>query len=161
MTSVSRAINGLPGKGENDAAVLPTLVLDLGHRDAADFGGVADMRAAAGLQIDAGDLDEAHAPAAAGRLDRHRAHQFGPLGQLFVADPARGDRMRLGDQSVEPRADRLPVEARSGYVEIEPAVAVADLPAGHRPGNDAAQEVQAGVHAHQPIAPLPVDFGDD
>jgi hypothetical protein len=66
--------------------------------------------------------------------------------------------MALGDQLVEGGGDRLLVERRARYVEIEPAAPVADCAAGHRARHDRAQQVQTGVHAHQPMAPLPIDF---
>ena len=43
------------------APVEPALLLDLRHRRAADFAGARDMRAAAGLEVEAVDRDEAHA----------------------------------------------------------------------------------------------------
>src|ERR1700733_1746635 len=57
----------LADKRDVDPPVLPPLVLDLGDLDGADFGGVADMRPATGLQVDAGDLQQAHPPGAARR----------------------------------------------------------------------------------------------
>src|SRR5712692_10154575 len=64
-----------------DAAVLASLVLDLAERHRADLGGIADMGAAAWLQVDlptwAGDLHQPDATGPDGRLHRHRPHQFG------------------------------------------------------------------------------------
>jgi hypothetical protein len=67
----------------------------------------------------------------------------------------------LGEQFVEPGGDRFLVEARAGHVEVEPAPPVADRPAGHRAGHHRTQQMQAGVHAHQPVAALPIDLGGD
>jgi hypothetical protein len=91
-----------------------------------------------GVQVDPGDLHQAHAAHAARRLDRHRAHELGFGGEFLIGDPARLDRMTRSDQRVEPARDCLLVEARSGYVEIEPSPAIRDLAAGHRTRDDAA-----------------------
>src|ERR1700731_1173051 len=103
------------------------------------------MRAAAGLQIDTRDFDETNLPYPARWLDRHRPDELGLRGELFVGDPERPDRVRLCDQRVEAAREHLLVKARSGHVEIEPSSAVGNLPAGDRPGDDAAQQVQAGM----------------
>ena len=122
-----------------DESVLPALVLDLRHHHRADLGGAADMGAAAGLEVDPGDLHQAHAAHAARRLDRHRAHELGFDGELLVGDPARPDRVTLGDQRVEPARDLFLVEARSGDVKIEPPPAIRYLTPCHGTRNDAAQ----------------------
>src|ERR1700741_638236 len=98
-------------KSKDHAAVLLSLVLDLGHRDRADLAGVADMRAAAGLQVDTRDFDDAYLPHPARRFDRHRADELGLGGELFVGDPPRPDRMRLCNQRVEAAREQLLVEA--------------------------------------------------
>ena len=67
--------------------------------------------------------------------------------------------MVLGDDAVELGGDRLLVQAGVGQVEVEPALAVADLPAGHVALDDRAQHMHAGVDAHAAIALLPVDLG--
>src|ERR1044071_6047784 len=96
-------------EGDIDAAILPALVLDLADHHPADLGGVADMRAAAGLQIGAairaGDVDDPHPPGAGGRLDRHRTHQLGLRVQLRFADPARRDLEPGRNQLAEARPD--------------------------------------------------------
>src|ERR1700720_310984 len=88
-------------KSKDHAAVLLSLILDLGHRDRADLTGAADMRAAAGLQIDTRDCYEAHLPHPAWRLGPHRAGELRLGGELGVGDPPRPDRVRLCDQCVE------------------------------------------------------------
>src|SRR6202011_1947835 len=101
-------------KSKDHAAVLLSLILDLGHRDRADLIGAADMRAAAGLQIDTRDFNEAHLPHPARRLDRHRADEFGLGGELGVGDPPGTDRVRLCDPGVAPARERLLVAAPTG-----------------------------------------------
>src|SRR6185437_539934 len=83
---------GSAGEADDDAPVLPALVLDLDDFDAADFAGAADMRPAARLEIDAFDVEKPHAALAHRRLHRHGAHQLRPPGQFLVADPARHGR---------------------------------------------------------------------
>ena len=63
--------------GERDAhaAVELALLLDSGHRRAADFAGARDMRAPAGLQIQALDRDEPDAACSHRRLHRHGLDQ--------------------------------------------------------------------------------------
>src|ERR1700686_3234044 len=107
-------------ESDDHAAVLLALVFDLGHRDGADLAGAADMRAAAGLQIDTRDFDETNLPYPARWLDRHRPDELGLRGELFVGDPERPDRVRLCDQRVEAAREHLLVKARSGPVEMEP-----------------------------------------
>src|SRR5438270_10122898 len=114
-------------EGEHDAAVLLALVLDFGHRDRADLARVADMRAAAGLQVDTRNFDKAHLPHPAWRLHRHRPYELGLGGELRVGYPPRPDRARLCDQLIEAAREHLLVEARSGHVEIEAAPAVGNL----------------------------------
>src|ERR1700730_8758405 len=100
------------------------------------------MRAAAGLKVDPGYFHQTHPARAARWLDRHRADEIGVGGELLIGDPALSDRVTLSDQRVEPARNRLFVEARSRDVEIEPPPSVRDLAAGHRPRDDAAQEMR-------------------
>src|SRR6266404_2777280 len=144
-----------------DAAVLLALALDLADLDQADLAGPRDMRAAAGLQVDAFDLEQPDPSLAGRRLHRHGADQLGPRRQLLVGDPARPHRMILGDEAIDAGGDLLAVELAVGQVEIQPTLAVADLAAGDVAGHHGGQEVQAGVHAHQPVAAVPVDPRDD
>src|ERR1700722_9489599 len=111
-------------KNKDHAAVLLSLILDLGHRARADLAGAADMRAAAGLQIDTRDFNQAHLAHPAWRLDRHRADELGLGSGLRIGDPPRPDRVRLCNQRVEPAREHLLVEARTGHIEIEPSSAV-------------------------------------
>ena len=124
-----------------------------------------DVRAAARLQVDAAvlaDDDEAHAAGAHRRLDRQGAHQARIGLQLGVADPAVADGVIGGDQRVELARQRVLVDR--GWVldvEIEPAVVGVDLAAGDGELHQRAQQMQAGVHAHQPVARVPVEHDAD
>src|SRR5207248_7553061 len=51
------------------------------------------------------------------------------------------------------------VEARSGHVEIEPAAPLRHLTAGHGARHHRAEEMQTGMHAHQPVAAPPIELG--
>jgi hypothetical protein len=42
-------------------------------------------------------------------------------------------------------------------LKVQPALAVADLPAGHGALDDGAEQVRASVHAHQAVAAIPGD----
>jgi hypothetical protein len=70
-----------------------------------------------------------------------------------------GDVGIAGDQRVELLGDLGLVEPALGNVEIEPAVAIADRAAGHRIGQDDAEQMQRGVDAHalQPLLPVQHD----
>src|SRR3546814_13739204 len=85
-----------------DAPVLAALVLDLADTHAAYLAGAMHVGAAAGLQIDPCDIEQAHAPAARGRLHRTGAPQPRLRCQLGIADPARPHRMVLGEEAVHP-----------------------------------------------------------
>src|SRR5215216_5797362 len=143
------------------AAVLLALLLDIGDGDAADLAGAADMRAAAGLEVDALDLDEAHAAGAARRLHRHGLDEGGVGVELRVGDPTLADRRVAFDERVELLGQLGLVEPGLRNVEVEPAVAVADGAAGDRVGQYDAQEVERGVHPHPGVAPVPVERGRD
>src|SRR5512147_3114683 len=112
---------GTVREGEIDAAVLLALVLDLADQDGSDLAGARDMRPAAGLEVHAFDLEQTHLAMAAGRLDRHGADQLRLGGELLVGDPARPDRMVLGDQLVERGLDRGAVR-RFWQIEVEPSL---------------------------------------
>src|SRR5215208_4883662 len=139
------------------AAVLLALLLDVGDGDAADLAGAADMGAAAGLEVDALDLDEAHAAGAARRLHRHGLDEGGVGVELRVGDPALADGGVAGDERVQLLGQVGLVEPGLGNVEVEPAVALADGAAGDREGQHDAQEMERGVDAHALVTPLPVD----
>src|SRR3954447_9416793 len=116
------------GLGQRDPhpAVLLALLLDVGDGDAANLAGAADMGAAAGLEVDALDLDEAHAAGAARRLHRHGLDERRVGVELLVVDPALGDGRGAGDERVELLGKLGLVEPGLRDVEVEPPIAVAD-----------------------------------
>src|SRR5262245_35255758 len=61
------------GELDVDAPVVRALLLDLAEPDGPDLAGVPDVRPATGLQIDAGDLEEADASCPGRRPYRERA----------------------------------------------------------------------------------------
>ena len=114
------------------------------------------MRAAAGLQVDALDLQHANAAESARGLHAHAAHQLRVGIELGLADPAVAHRVRPGHQTRDAGAQRLLVQ-RLCHVEIQPRVAGGDRAAVHRVGNERAQQVCGGVKAHVGAAALGVD----
>jgi hypothetical protein len=115
------------------------------------------VRATARLQIHAVDLEQANAPHAARRLDRHGAHQLGLGVQLLVGDPDGADVVRLGHQARQLALQVIAIE-RLDHVEIEARVIGGDGAAVGRVRDDGAQQVRRGVEAHVAVAPLPVDL---
>ena len=117
-----------------------------------------DVRAAAGLQVDAGNAQQAHAARAARRLHAHGLDELGPRVELLVGDPDGfgGDAAR--DQRVGSVLDLLGVEQAHVDVEIEPRLVRRDVAAGDRRDDDAGHHVQRGVQAHQRVAALPVEL---
>src|SRR5437764_13578155 len=71
------------------AAVLLAFFLDRGHADRADLAGAANMRAAAGLQVEADDLDQPHLAGPDRRLHRHGFDEARVGLKLRIGDPAR------------------------------------------------------------------------
>ena len=67
--------------------------------------------------------------------------------------------MVLGDDAIDGRGDLVLVEARVRQIEVDATFAVTDLAAGDFALHHGAQQMQAGVHAHMPMAPVPVDLG--
>ena len=113
------------------------------------------MRAAAGLQVDAGDAQEAHAPGAARRLHAHRLDELGPRVQLLVGDPHRFRLDAAGDDLVRLALDFRGVEEAHVDVEVEPPLVGRDVAAGDRGDHHARHDVQRRVQAHERVAPLP------
>src|SRR4051812_40956842 len=74
-------------QGHANAAVLLALLLDVRDGDGADLAGAPHMGAAAGLKIDALDLDQANAARSARRLHRHGLHESRIGVELFIRDP--------------------------------------------------------------------------
>src|SRR5690349_5846387 len=137
LTPNLRYQSALRYQSQVDPAVLLALVLDLAKLDAADLGGVSHVRAATGLKVDPGDVEEADAAVPGRRFDRHGAHQLGLAGESSVADPARHAIVAGRDEGVELRLDLGLVERGAGDVEIEPSLAVGDLAAVTAPGTTA------------------------
>src|SRR6185312_10336323 len=75
------------GEEQMDAAVLGAFFLDLAELQRADFGGVGDVGAAAGLEVDLADADQADATLAGGRLHLHGLDEAGVGGHFGVGDP--------------------------------------------------------------------------
>jgi hypothetical protein len=148
-----------------DPAVLPALLLDLADPEPPDLAGRAHVRAAAGLEVQRvaapADADEPDSPLTHRRLDLHRLHHLGLGSELGLGDPLRGYGKVGGHVVVEERLDRRDVIRRLGHVEVETALVLADLPAGNAEGERHRQEVERAVHAHQPMAPLPVETEGD
>ncbi len=117
------------------------------------------MGAAAGLEVDAGDVEKPHPPEAGRRLDRHGSHQLGVRVELMVGDPARRHRVIGGDQRMELRRDLLLVQHHVARIEIQARTLVAHLTAGHAGRHRRAEQMEAGVHPHQTVTACPVDFG--
>ena len=69
--------------------------------------------------------------------------------------------MILVDQAVEFTGQGNFVEVDLGDIEIESALAIADLAAGHRPIDQGTEKMEAGVNPHQAMPPIPVDFAGD
>jgi hypothetical protein len=136
------------------------LLLYLRDEQRADLGRVVDVRAAARLQIDTIDLDEAHAAGAAGRLHAHAAHQLRVRIELGVGDPAGGDRRGCGDQLGQALVQRLLVE-QLVHVEVEPRVLRGDRAAVHRMRHQRTQQVRAGMEAPVRLAARDVDARAD
>jgi hypothetical protein len=130
---------------------------DAHHLERADLAGVRDMRAAAGLQVDARDVEQAHAPLAARRRDRHGAHQLRPRIELRVGDPDRARRGVRAHELVHARLDLVLHQLLHLDVEVEVRLVLADAAAGHRRLHRGAQEVQRRVQAHQAMATVPVE----
>ncbi len=114
-----------------------------------------------GCRSTPGNFHHAHAAHAGRRLDRHRADSSG----WAASSSSVIQRGPTGCASAISALSRRAIASLSrldpGHVEIEPPSAVGDLAAGHRPRHDRAQQMQTGVHAHQPMPPLPVDLGDE
>ena len=111
------------------------------------------MRAAAGLQVDAGDPQEPHAPGAARRLHAHRLDELRPRVELLVGDPDRLGLDAARDHRVRLALDLRGVEQAHVDVEIEPRLVRRDVAAGDRRDDDARHHVQRRVQAHQRVAP--------
>ncbi len=151
------------GGGWSDSAIstrrlrLPSLRI-LSTRIAPISAMIADVRAAAGLQVDAGNAEQAHPSAAARRLHAHRLDQLGSGVELLVADPdgLRFDAAR--DERVRFALDACGIEQAHVDVEVEARLRRGDVASGNRRHHHAGHDVQRGMQPHQRIAPWPIDF---
>ncbi len=69
--------------------------------------------------------------------------------------------MARADPFIQCRLDALLVQGVARHIEIQPRLAIGNLSAGHGTGHDRAQQMQAGVQAHEAMAIGPVEFGLD
>src|SRR5471032_835068 len=93
-----------------DAARAGAFLLDLGHAQRADLARIGDVGAAAGLQVDAVDLEEANAPHPARRFHRHGAHELGLGIELLVGYPDGAHLVGLRNEARELALEVLAVE---------------------------------------------------
>jgi hypothetical protein len=119
------------------------------------------VRAAAGLQVDAGNAQQPDASAAAGRLHAHGLDEIGPRIEFVVADPDGLGIDAAADQCVHLALDALRVEQAHVDVEVETGTIGSDVAAGDRRDDDARHQVQRRVETHQPMAARPVDLQID
>lgn len=115
------------------------------------------MRAAARLQIDILDTQEAHAAEAHRRLHAHRAHELGARGHFVVGDPFGVNVVRAADQRVQLRFDRFALDRLDGG-EIEARVVARDAASVHRIRQHRADQMARRMQPHMPMTPRPVDL---
>src|SRR5258706_9645286 len=86
------------------------LLLDLRDPQRPDLARIRHVRSSAGLQVDAIDLEQAHAAHAARWLHRHGAHEIRLGLELRVGDPDGAHVVRLRDQARQLALEVLAVE---------------------------------------------------
>ena len=127
----------------------------------ADFLGLGDMCAAAGLAVNRGvlaDADEADAAEAHRRADVLRFDDIRIGGELLVGDPLQSRPDDSGsNNSIMLDRHRVLVDSL-GHVEIDAAFILADGSAGDRKGADDGKQMAGRVHAHQLVAARPIDM---
>src|SRR5215212_5329419 len=89
------------GQSDPDTPVLLALLLDVGDANGPDLARPTHMGAAAGLQIDAVDLDKPDPAGSAGRLHRHGLHEARIGIEFLIGDPAFPDWRIARDESVK------------------------------------------------------------
>src|SRR5882762_5671123 len=134
---------------------------DTHNLQTADLGRVRNMRAAAGLQVDAGNLEQPHATLAARRGDGHRPNELRAPVELGVRDPHRARRGATAHERVHLRLDRVLQQALHLDVEVEVRLVLGDAAAGDRRLHHRAEEMQRRVQSHQAMAALPVELHVD
>ena len=132
------------------------------HVDAAHLAGVADVSAAVGLQVQAPDVNGAHFGDGGGEQVDFGADQVGVGIGVGAGHKVDGDVARLRHLGIDAgfyfagefggHIFQLKVHAGGAGTHIAPG----DQGAVVAP-DDAAEDVQSGVGAHQQVAPLPVD----
>src|SRR5262245_25138209 len=166
-------MDGLPGvpalgrrELDADALVDPALRFVAGHPDRPDLAGVRDVGPAVGLEVEPDDLDrpdllDPGREQVDLRADEVRDRERLVAGQDVDADLALGPELL-----VDVRLDLAHQLARHPFeLEVHPAgaglhVAAGDLRAVVAP-DDAAQDMERGVGAHEKVAPRPLDLGPD
>src|SRR5215472_10527260 len=141
-----------------DALVALAFAADLQHAYAFDLRDVGDVGAPAGLQIDAGDADQPYASGAARRLHAHGLDELRLQVELGIRDPHGLGGSARDDERVSLAFDALSIELAEIDVEVEPRLVGCDVAAGDRGRDDAGQQVERGVQAHQPVTARPVDL---
>src|SRR2546421_9753750 len=160
-TTAPRTMRLLARQSDLDSPVATAFASYLDDADAADLGDVTYVRAAARLQVDAGNAQEPLSARTAGRLHAHRLHQIGPRIELFVADP-HGLRFDLSsDQCIGLALDLLAIQQAHIDVEIEPCLLGRDVASGNRGNDDAGHDVERGMQTHERVPARPVDFERD
>src|SRR6516164_546133 len=134
-----------------DALVALAFAADLQHAYAFDLRDVGDMGAPAGLQIDARDAEQPHASGTARRLHAHGLDELRLRVELGVRDPYRLGGSARDDERVGLAFDALRIELTEIDVEVEPRLVGCDVAAGDRGRDDAGQQVERGMQAHQPV----------
>src|SRR5690606_9636523 len=130
---------------------------------AADFAGVAHVGATVGLQIEPLDLDHPHLLDVGGQEVDLGADQVGDLECLLARQGAPGDRQSRGDPLVGGPLDvghALRIEVFQ--FKVHACFVGAHIAAGDQRAvlaeDDAAEDVERGVHAHEPVPSIPVDL---
>jgi hypothetical protein len=143
------------------AAVLSALAFDLCDGDRPDLGGVGDMGAATGLQVDlpvaGSDTDQPHPARTLGGLYGHGLDEAGIGVKLLGGDPCLGHVETPLDQGVHLALQHQLVIGRIGHGEIQTPLFRRDRPTGHRKRDHHRQEVQRRMHPHMAEAAIPVE----
>src|SRR5207249_8142081 len=109
--------------------VASALASNLDHTDTTDLGDVLDVRSAARLQVDAGNLEQSNPAGAARRLHAHRFDQLRPRIEFFVSDPDGFRFNAAGDEQIRFALDFIRVEEAHVDIEIESALVRGDVAA--------------------------------
>src|SRR6516164_3600216 len=112
------------------ALVALAFAADLQHADSFDLCDVGDVRAAAGLQIDAGDPEQPHASGAARWLHAHGLDELRLCVELRVGDPHGLGGSARSDERVGLALDPFGVQLTEVDIEVEPRLVGRDVAAG-------------------------------